>query len=214
MLGFSAALLLVGVRHLPRAVATAVAGTGLVAVLLAPGAYAVSTAATPHAGALPTAGPSAGPTAGPTAGPSAGRGPGGAGGRGGRAGGLLDGSEPTAALTALLEVDAQRYTWVAAAVGANSAAGYQLASQRPVLAIGGFNGSDPSPTLAEFQRYVAAGEIHYFLGSGGGPGGFGGGFGRTGGSRSSSAIASWVAATFTARTVGGVTVYDLTAGAR
>ncbi|HEX6888886.1 MAG TPA: glycosyltransferase family 39 protein, partial [Candidatus Nanopelagicales bacterium] len=65
----------------------------------------------------------------------------------GGAGGLLEGSQPGAALTAALSEDADSYTWVAAAVGANSAAGYQLATQRPVMAIGGFNGSDASPTL-------------------------------------------------------------------
>ena len=44
------------------------------------------------------------------------------------------------------------------------------------MAIGGFNGSDPSPTLAQFQEYVADGEIHYFIGGGG----FGGGPGPDG----------------------------------
>ena len=39
------------------------------------------------------------------------------------------------------------------------------------MAIGGFNGSDPSPTLEQFQAYVAAGRIHYFIGGGN----FGGG---------------------------------------
>jgi hypothetical protein len=32
------------------------------------------------------------------------------------------------------------------------------------MAIGGFNGSDPAPTLARFERYVADHEIHYFAG--------------------------------------------------
>jgi hypothetical protein len=126
----------------------------------------------------------------------------------GNAGGLLDGSTPTSALTALLKSDASSYTWVAAAVGSNSASGYQLATEEPVMAIGGFNGSDPSPTLAEFQAYVAADEIHYFIaggGMGGGPGGSG--------SSTSSEISSWVEENFEATTVGGVTVYDLTAGA-
>ena len=54
-------------------------------------------------------------------------------------------------MTDALLADADEFTWVAAAVGANSAAGYQLATERPVMAIGGFNGSDPAPTLAEFQ---------------------------------------------------------------
>ena len=60
------------------------------------------------------------------------------------------------------------------------------------MAIGGFNGSDPSPTLAQFQQYVADGKIHYFIGGGGG-GGRGGS--STGGSNASSQIAEWVAAT-------------------
>jgi len=69
------------------------------------------------------------------------------------------------------------------------------------MAIGGFNGTDPTPTLAQFEQDVAAGKIHYFLAGGQGPGG---------GARESGSIATWVAAHFTARTVGGVTVYDLT----
>ena len=82
-------------------------------------------------------------------------------------GGLLNGSTPSAEVTTLLQTDADTYTWAAAAVGANNAAGYQLASEEPVMAIGGFNGSDPSPTLAQFEQYVADGQIHWFIGSGG-----------------------------------------------
>lgn len=73
------------------------------------------------------------------------------------------------------------------------------------MPIGGFNGSDPSPTLEQFKSYVSQGRIHYYVGSGGG--GMGGGPG--GGT--SSAIATWVAQNFTAKTVGGATLYDLTA---
>ncbi|MGZ6753929.1 MAG: mannosyltransferase YkcB-related protein, partial [Nocardioides sp.] len=108
--------------------------------------------------------------------------------------------------------DASSYTWAAAAVGSNSAAGYQLASQEPVMAIGGFNGSDPSPTLAQFQAYVANGQVHYFIASGGmgGMAGMGGGPNASG--STSTAIAAWVADTFTAQTVDGVVVYDLSSG--
>jgi 4-amino-4-deoxy-L-arabinose transferase-like glycosyltransferase len=84
-----------------------------------------------------------------------------------------------------------------------------LATGEPVMAVGGFNGTDPSPTLAQFQQYVADGKIHYFIGSGGG-GGFGGG-GTSSGSSDSSQIAQWVADNYTAQTVGSTTVYDLTA---
>ncbi len=40
------------------------------------------------------------------------------------------------------------------------------------MAIGSFNGTDPAPTLAQFERDVAAGSIHSFLA--GGRSGFGG----------------------------------------
>lgn len=121
---------------------------------------------------------------------------------GGGMGGLLSGSTPSAELTELLAEDADSYTWVAAAIGSNSASGYQLATQDPVMPIGGFNGSDPSPTLAQFQAYVQQGEIHWFI-AGGGMGG------RDSGT--SAEISEWVTANFTAQTVDNVTLYDLTA---
>ncbi|MFG1681744.1 glycosyltransferase family 39 protein [Nonomuraea sp. NPDC049269] len=130
------------------------------------------------------------------------------GGRGGGMGGLLQSATPSAELTALLKSNASAYTWVAAAVGSNNAAGYQLATGQPVMAVGGFNGTDPAPTLAQFKQYVAEGKIHYFIG--GGMGGMRGGTG-TGGSGDANEIAAWVQETFTASTVGNATIYDLTA---
>lgn len=118
-------------------------------------------------------------------------------------GGLLNGATVSSDMTALLAADASKYTWVAATVGSQNSASYQLATGDAVMAIGGFNGSDPSPTLAQFKQLVAEGKIHYFIG--------GGSMGSsTGGSDAASEIASWVSSTFTAQTVGGVTVYDLT----
>ncbi len=129
------------------------------------------------------------------------------------AGGLLNAGTPGTQLTALLAADASRYSWVAATTGSNSASGYQLATDDPVMAIGGFNGTDPAPTLAQFEKYVAEGRIHYYIGGGGGFGGGGGlGGGGTSGSSSASQIASWVTTHFTAQTVDGVTVYDLAGG--
>lgn len=137
---------------------------------------------------------------------------GGMGGMGGAGGGLLQGSRPSDELVALLNTDADDYTWVAAAIGSNSASGYQLATERSVMPIGGFNGSDPSPTLAEFQKYVQDGEIHYFIATGGGMmGGMSGGGMR--GSGTGSDITEWVEANFASTTVDGVTLYDLTAPA-
>lgn len=129
--------------------------------------------------------------------------PGGTGGRNFRG----EGGTPNAALVALLEKTTS--TWAAATLGSQSAAGLQLASDRAVLPIGGFSGSDPAPTLAEFQQWVRDGRIHYFIGSGTGAGRTGGG--RMGGDRGTgSAIDTWVTQHYTATTVGGSTVYDLT----
>ncbi|RYJ06919.1 MAG: glycosyl transferase, partial [Actinomycetales bacterium] len=69
------------------------------------------------------------------------------------------------------------------------------------------NGSDPSPTLAEFKKLVADGAIHYFIG-----GGSGGRGGASPGGDTSSAISSWVQDTFESTTVDGVTLYDLSSG--
>ncbi|MFE7003160.1 glycosyltransferase family 39 protein [Streptomyces griseus] len=149
------------------------------------------------------------PPGGGTAPGATGTGPGtlpgsGEGMRGGGRGDLLNGATVGAEAEALLTKGADGYTWVAAAVGAQNAASYQLATGEPVMAIGGFNGSDPSPTLAQFRRYVADGRIHYFV-SGGGMGG-----GPGGSSGASALITSWVTENFTEVTVGGATFYDLT----
>ncbi len=257
-------------RHFPaRAARTAVLGLAGLALLAGPSSYTLATVATPHSGAIPSAGPSSaglagfpgrgGPGFGPTrpgggggGSPAAGGGfggfgPGGSGSGGqlspgaatgnrrsgggqfgsasgggtpgssatnrqGRpgagVGGLLNSSTPSAAITSALRSNASRYTWVAALVGSNEAAGYQLAAGEPVMAIGGFNGTDPAPTLAEFEKDVKDKKIHYFIATGSG-------FGPSGaGSDDGSLIASWVESHFTATTIGGVTVYNLSAAAR
>ena len=238
LLGVGSALAILVVERLTLRAAVAVAVAALVSALLAPAAYSLQTAATAHAGSLPSAGPTVtggrgfGPGGGPGAfgdrpggqgGPAQTTGgafpggagqlptgragqalPGAAGRPGGAGGGLLDASTPSSTLVAMLQADSGSYTWVAAAVGAQSAAGYQLASGLPVMSLGGFNGSDPWPTLAVFQDYVARHQVHWFIGGLG----FGG---ANGGSSATSEISSWVAANFTARAVDGVTVYDLTA---
>lgn len=149
---------------------------------------------------------------GGTAGESAfGGGRGGFPGGGGGMGGLLNGTQVSAQMKALLTANAGTYTWAAATVGSQNQASYQLATGKPVMAIGGFNGSDPSPTLAQFQKYVSQGRIHYFIASGaGGGGGMGAGMGASmGGSNAPSQITSWVEDHYTAKTVGNATVYDL-----
>jgi hypothetical protein len=138
----------------------------------------------------------------PGTGGNATRGPGGTDGPGGGMGGLSGSTQVSSALIKLLEQDASQYKWIAATEGSQSAAPIELATGGDaVMAIGGFNGTDPAPTLAKFEALVAKHEIHYYVGQS--DNSFGGGSG-------SSAIASWVAAHFTSQTADGVTVYDLT----
>jgi 4-amino-4-deoxy-L-arabinose transferase-like glycosyltransferase len=232
--GLVAALGLLVVDRVGRALAATVVAAGVLAALGGPAAYAVQTTGTPQTGSIPSAGPTVsggigfgggrggfpggGPMGTPPVGGPRGTGqtfapPGGGtggitGGPTGRAGmaggmgGLLGATEAGAGAVATLEENADSYTWVAAAVGANNAAGYQLATGDPVMAIGGFNGSDPSPTLAQFQQYVADGQVHWFIGGGMG-------MASDGGSSASAEIAAWVQENFTARTIDGVTMYDL-----
>ncbi|WP_328502451.1 glycosyltransferase family 39 protein [Streptomyces sp. NBC_00457] len=129
-------------------------------------------------------------------------------GGGGGAGGLLNGASVSAEAKKLLATNAGDYTWAAAAIGAQNAASYQLSTGEPVMAIGGFNGTDPSPTLAQFKQYVTDGKIHYFISSGSGGGGMGGSSSGT-----SSQITEWVEANFTKVTAGSSTLYDLTQAA-
>jgi 4-amino-4-deoxy-L-arabinose transferase-like glycosyltransferase len=221
--GLLAAAGLVVVDRLARGVVAAVLAVGVLAALGGPAAYAVDTATTAHSGSIPSAGPAVAGAGGPgrggfpggapggfrgTGGPGAFGGPppgGFGGGAHGGTGGLLDAASVSSQAAAALEQDASSYTWVAAAVGSNGAAGYQLATRLPVMPIGGFNGSDPSPTLARFEQYVQQGRIHWFIAGGGA-----GGMRSQGGSNASAAITSWVESHFTAQTIGGVTMYDLT----
>ncbi|QDP94528.1 glycosyltransferase family 39 protein [Microlunatus elymi] len=132
-------------------------------------------------------------------------GPGGA--AAGGMGGLINGTQVSDQLKSLLNQNADEYTWVAATARAQNAASYQLATEQPVMAIGGFNGTAASPTLTQFKQYVAEGKIHYFISSGS--------EGQLSGSSSQDSAAqiqSWVPDNFTAKTVSGVTVYDLSGG--
>lgn len=120
------------------------------------------------------------------------------------AAGMGGGGTVSSALVKLLKADAGTYKWVAATSGSQSAASLELATGGdPVMAIGGFNGQGGNLSLKAFETYVAKGEIHYWIGSSSSGGGPGGG--------STSEIQQWVASHFTAKTVGGETVYNLTA---
>ncbi len=121
---------------------------------------------------------------------------------GGGGGGGAGGGTVSSALKTALEKTTTR--WAAATIGSDSAATLELETGgKAVMAIGGFTGTDPAPTLAQFKAYVAAGDITYFIATGQGAGG--------GGSSSvASQITSWVEAHYKSTTIGGQTVYVLT----
>jgi 4-amino-4-deoxy-L-arabinose transferase-like glycosyltransferase len=237
----------------------------VIAGLGGPLAYSLDTAATSYAGTSPSAGP---PMTAALGGPGGAQGLGrglvpGRGEFGGFAGGLAGdrpgrfagglggfggfgrgGNATVSSAFAKLQGGAAHYTWAAATNGADSAASMELATGGvPVMAIGGFRGTDPAPSLARFEKLVSEHKIHYYVagggfggrgfggaagglgsaagdpagrGAGGGFGGFGGfgGAGGPGGSSTDAAqISAWVQAHFTAQTAGGMTVYNLTAPA-
>lgn len=210
----------------------------LVAGMLGTGVYAVATASTGHTGSIPSVGTvssSFGTTGGTSGGPgpgSAGRGgpgasaasdtaagsdaagsdapdgtgrPGGGGsapGQGG--GGPGSGGTTSAELTSLLAAtrSSSGTTWAAAVATSQTAASLELASGTAVMSTGGWSGSDSAVTLAEFRSEVEQGRIAYYVAAGQGGGG-----GQS--DSTSSRIATWVAEHYTATTVGGQTVYDL-----
>ncbi|MQY20289.1 ArnT family glycosyltransferase [Nocardia macrotermitis] len=220
-----AAILIVGAHALGR-FTVIVAAAGLLFGFAGSAAYTVDTVATVHTGSIPTSGPSTGQGfgGGPGGGGSSHKpsgttsstAPGGStsgtnaatstdasktapsgGGQGGPGGDSSNNTE----LQQLLK-NATSYRWAAAAVGSQSAGSLELSTGASVMAIGGFTGSDNSPTLAQFEQYVANGDIHYFIAGGqGGPGGNSG---------VASQITNWVKQHYTATTVGSTTVYDLT----
>ncbi|MFE3103507.1 ArnT family glycosyltransferase [Nocardia tengchongensis] len=198
-----------------RRYAVVLAMAGLLFGLGGASAWAVATATQPHSGGNPLSGPSSSQSFGP------GGMPGGAPGAddarpappGATTGSAPEGipTAPSAEhgptftsgtnteLVTLLEQSDAR--WAGATLGSGSAAGLALNSGKSVMAIGGFTGGDDSPTLAQFQTYVSTGQVGYFIEGGMAMGG--------NADSSGSRIAAWVKSHFTATTVGGSTVYDL-----
>jgi 4-amino-4-deoxy-L-arabinose transferase-like glycosyltransferase len=177
------------------------AGAVAAATLLAgPAAFAAATVTNASTGSIVAAGPGGGGFGG---------GPGGGGARGGPGGA----ETADAGLISYLEANRGAATYLVAAFGSGSSAPIIIASGEPVMTIGGFNGGDPAPTLAQFEALVAQGKVRFVL-----VGGQGGGQGGPGGNGTSS-ISSWVTQHGTAvaaSTYGGTgnsNLYDL-AGAK
>ncbi len=161
------------------------AAIALVVLLLGPAAYASNTITTAYSGGDPAAGPSSGAGIGF---------PGG-------------GGDATADSTLVDYLLANRgdATWIVATTSSQGAGSIELASDAPVMAMGGFMGSDPAPTLEQLQSLVASGRLRYVLvDRNGGPG-----------ARSDSEISTWIQSVGTVVDYGGSagTLYDLSGAA-
>ena len=173
------------VRTVGRLSLTA-ATVGLIALMAGPTAYAVDTMKTAYSGGDPAAGP------------------GGAGPGGGR--GLRPPAEPgglNAAELDYLVANRGSARWIVAASSSSQGAPIQLATGQPVMAMGGFNGSDPDPSLDQLKAYIKSGELRFVIAAGAGFGGFGRGFGQVTG------IAGWVRSNCQIAIVSGGTSTDL-----
>nr|MDP9282761.1 glycosyltransferase family 39 protein [Chloroflexota bacterium] len=197
--GIAAAVLILPAKLSLGPLPLMAATLGVAAVLAGPAAYALDTVGSANTGAIPSAGPtvSAGGGRGGAFGPDGGGGPQFGGGPG-------QTTTASAALVDYLVANKGDATWIVAVSGSQEAGSLELASGEPVMAMGGFSGSDPAPTLAQLQEYVRSGKLRYVLLGGGGRGGGPGGGG-------SSTVASWVAANGTVVSIGGSsgTLYDL-----
>ena len=166
-------------------------GLAITASMAAPIVFSVSTVATAHSGSIPTAGPGASAMSNTN----------------------NESARAESTLVSFLLENRHGTTWLAAVNSANESAPIQLSSGQPVMAIGGFNGSDSTLTLSQFKQLVKQGKVRYYVvnsgqGKSGGPGGMGGPGGN-------SEILSWVKSAGSKVDYGGTqyTVYDLAAAA-
>ena len=172
-----------GGRERKRPFIAAGALVGVFASLAGPAAYAVTPLSTPVRATFPSAGPSGGSHGGPGGGRDGGprfdggrtngaqptRMPGGGmpdGGRGGERGEPSGGEQVSSQLMRYLSDHHEDETWLVAVVGSMVAAPVILETGQPVMAVGGYNGNDPTPTVDELEEHVAAGELRYVWTSG------------------------------------------------
>ena len=104
---------------------------------------------------------------------------------GGAPGGMNFGEQDNSNTISYLKAHRNGAKYLLVTFGAQTAASYITATGDNVMPVGGFDGQDPTPTLAKFKELVAAGEIRYVL-----TGGMG--MGRNGDAHNSSEISTWV----------------------
>ncbi len=188
-----AAVIAVGAHRLGRAAVVLVAAAALFG-LAAPTAFSIYNVTQTHSGPGTMSGPSRDAGFG-SPGAAGFGGPGGPGGRG------PDGGESdNAALAQLLEGADSR--WAAAGIGSMGVEQPRTQDRRIDHGDRRVQRWDNSPTLAQFQAYVADNQVRYFIpGEHGGP--------NHGKSGPAQEITAWVQQNFTPIDVGGTTVYDL-----
>lgn len=183
-----AAIIAVGVHRLGRLTAVVTIAAALFG-LAAPAAFAIYNVTHTHSGP--------GTMSGPARDGGFGGGPGGPGGPGRGFGG--NEAENQALVQLIKGADSH---WAAASVGSMGVSSLELKTGASLMAIGGFTGSDNSPTLAQFKQYVCDGQVRYFIASDRrGPHGDASGSGAD--------ITQWVQQNYTPMHVGDTTVYDL-----
>ncbi|WP_188308687.1 glycosyltransferase family 39 protein [Streptomyces sp. CBMA123] len=136
---------------------------GVAAMLVAPGAWASSVLSPAYGNSgMGTVGPSGGARhpMGSTAAVAAPRAQHGGGGFAGSSGHL---TAPAQALFDYLRAHRDGARYLFAASDWSAAAPFILATGEEVLPMGGFSGSAPSPTLAEFRQLIRKGELRYVL---------------------------------------------------
>ena len=166
-------------------------GLAITAGMAAPIVFSVSTVATAHSGSIPTAGPGASAMSNTN----------------------NESARAKSMLVSFLLENRHGTTWLAAVNSANESAPIQLSSGQPVMAIGGFNGSDSTLTLSQLKQLVKQGKVRYYVvnsrqGKSGGPSGMSGPGGN-------SEILLWVKSVGSKVDYGGTqyTVYDLAVAA-
>lgn len=151
-----AALVLIVARLLPRInintrILVPALGVGVLSLLLVSAVWSTTPVLQGAAPDIPSAGPS---------------------GDGGFGGGFGGGnaSNTDAALINYLEAHQGNAKYLVATTNANTAAPIILATNKPVMAMGGFTGSDPILTTTQLSSLVANGTVRFFLldGRGGG----------------------------------------------
>ena len=156
------------------------AGLSTIAMAAGPVLYTLSTVTRAHTGSIPTSGPTASAMS-------------------------MTNNESSTAESTLIEYLLEHQggaTWLVAVSSANESAPLQLSSGQPVMALGGFSGSDNALSTSQLASLVTSGQLKYYAvgGRGGGPGGM-----------RSSTLTDWLSEHGTVVNYGGssMTLYEL-----